>query len=60
VGDADAGGDQDVLALDVERCPQGQLDVVCNSGGIGFAGDVLEQYGELVAAQASNRVTGSQ
>ena len=58
-GDADAGADVDLLAQNPEGSPKGDSNSLRDAGRGGDVG-VLEQDGELVAAEAGGRVLGAQ
>ena len=59
-GDADAGGDDDLVAIELERSTQALEQALGDALRGRQAGDVLDEDGELVAAQPSGGVTGAQ
>ena len=56
LGDPDAGRDEDVDPVDLERCSECGLHAAGQPDRLVEIGDVLEQCGELVAAEARRRV----
>ena len=59
-GDADACADVDLAPLDRDRFNEGLEDAARGHGRVGVVLDLLDQYGELVTAQARDRVGGPQ
>ena len=54
--DADAGAWEHLLAVDLELCLEGAQQPGGRVGGVREVGDAIEQDGELVAAEACDRV----
>ena len=59
-GDADAGADEALPAVEVERLAQGRLDPVGDPTGLGDVLDPVEQDGELVAGEPGHGVARPQ
>ena len=58
--DADAGGDQHLLAGHLERAPQGLDQAVNEDHHVAEIGDIDQRDGELVGAQPSDQVALAQ
>ena len=56
VGDANRGGGEELVAVEVEGAGERLLDAGGHVGGVGRPLDAVEQDGELVAAEAGHRV----
>ena len=54
--DADAGGDGDVVVADDVRRGDDRADLLGQRSGVGRAGDVRLQHGELIAAEAGDEI----
>ena len=59
-GDADAGGDEDLVAAEVDRRRQALVDAVGHPHGVADVAPPFEQDRELVAADAGDGVRGAQ
>jgi len=59
-GDADRAAAEDLVAVEGERGPEGGGDALGHGDRVGDVGDVLQQDGELVAAQARGGVRAAQ
>jgi hypothetical protein len=55
-GDADAGRDEQLLAVEDEGMPEGDQDLLRHHGRFPGGADVGQQHGELVPAHAGHRV----
>ena len=58
--DPDRGGDEDLAALDLERRVQRLDDALGDGDGLALGADVLEEHGELVAAEPRGGVARAQ
>jgi hypothetical protein len=56
-GDADAGGDEHLVALDEEGLPEAFDQVAGQGDGLAGGPDVGDENGELVAPHPGHRVT---
>jgi len=54
-GDADAGGDEQFMAVDMERLGQGLQQFLGHGSDAVLVVHIVEQDGELVAAEAGSR-----